>query len=723
MQARVVMCLLAACWIGPSAALAQAPAKELEAYPMLMDVAPLAVQAGQTAELLVHARYTMEGVYQVLVSGSGVTAEAVAPEEPAAAKAAPAKPPAGGKPAAKAVPAKPLLPPPALTELKIRFHAAVGALPGVRDFRIATPHGVSTLGQIVVARDPVVREAEPNNTQATASPVKLPATICGSVGQAEDVDFYKFHAAKGSELTFHVRSARCEDRIHDLQQHIDPILTLRNGSGTVLAMSDNYFYADPLLYYRFATEGDYYLEIRDVRYAGNRYWQYAVEVNDRPLVTNVFPSALAREKATRLELVGFNLPADPSVMLSLPGDTPLGVQWIDLPLKARANPAAVCVSDLPLAVAAGDNLDPAKAQPIELPLGVSGRVNRPGEVHYYRFQAAKGEHFTFDVIARQLQSALDPIIAVLNEKGARAVENDDYTEGQVFNGDARIEHWTAPAAGRYLLEVRDLHLGGGPEYGYFLQARRSEPYFSLQLNSDKTIVNAGGAAMLFVRVYRHHGFTGEVKLHVEGLPAGIKATCGRVLDEAKDACIVLEATSAAMPAVANVRVVGLADFAADGKTWKLEAVARPLQETYVPGGGRGLMPVDWHTVAIATPMDILAVQLSQTQITLKPGESKKIDVKIRRAAGFDKNITLDVMHRHLAGIFGNSLPPGVTLDEKKSRTLLTAKMSEGSLVLTAAADAKPVEKQVVPVIASVSLNFVMKFDYAGPPLLVTVEKK
>jgi hypothetical protein len=186
---------------------------------------------------------------------------------------------------------------------------------------------------------------------------------------------------------------------------------------------------------------------------------------------------------------------------------------------------------------------------------------------------------------------------------------------------------------------------------------------------------------------------------------------------------VLEADSKAVPVIGNIRVRGDAQFMGDGKARQLTAVARPLQETYVPGGGRGLEPVDWHTVAIAEPMDILGVELSSTQITLKPGESKKIDVKIRRAEGFDKNITLDVMYRHLSGVFGNSLPPGVTLDEKKSKTLLTSKLSAGSIVLTAAASAQPVEKQLIPVIASASLNFVMKMNYAGPPVLVTVEKK
>src|ERR1041385_8242708 len=42
------------------------------AYPMLMSLQPVAVQAGTTAEITVSSRYTMFGAYQVLVSGKGV---------------------------------------------------------------------------------------------------------------------------------------------------------------------------------------------------------------------------------------------------------------------------------------------------------------------------------------------------------------------------------------------------------------------------------------------------------------------------------------------------------------------------------------------------------------------------------------------------------------------------------------------------------------------------
>jgi hypothetical protein len=97
-------------------------------------------------------------------------------------------------------------------------------------------------------------------------------------------------------------------------------------------------------------------------------------------------------------------------------------------------------------------------------------------------------------------------------------------------------------------------------------------------------------------------------------------------------------------------------------------------------------------------------------------------VTIVRAEGFTQNITLDVIYRHLGSIYGDSLPKGVTLDEKNSQTLLQGGQSTGSIVLTAAADAAPVDKQLVSVMANVSLNFVMKLAYSAEPLTVSVVK-
>ena len=262
---------------------------------------------------------------------------------------------------------------------------------------------------------------------------------------------------------------------------------------------------------------------------------------------------------------------------------------------------------------------------------------------------------------------------MLNDKGARLTESDDITFNRYLTADSQIENWVAPADGRYTLELRDVHLRGGPQFVYYLKATRSEPYFLLELDGDKTPLMPGIGSAIFARVLRRNGFTAAVALAIDGLPPGITATCGRILDGANDGCIVLNATPDASMSAANVRVTGTADFTADGKDWKLSATASPFQEIHAGGGSRVFFPAVMHTVSVGKPLDILSVKVEPAAIELKPGASQTITVKIERAAGFDKNVTLDVMSRHLGTVYGSSLPAGVTLDEKLSKTLLSAR--------------------------------------------------
>ena len=155
---------------------------------------------------------------------------------------------------------------------------------------------------------------------------------------------------------------------------------------------------------------------------------------------------------------------------------------------------------------------------------------------------------------------------------------------------------------------------------------------------------------------------------------------------------------------------------------ELTAIATPYQEYYAPGGGRGHYPVETHTVCIGQPADLLAIKLSDTDIRLKPGESKKIAITLDRAQDVNHNVTLDFLYRHLEQVYANSLPEGVTMESNQSQTLLTGTASEGFITLKADKTAPPVEKQVTVVMANFSLNFVMKSTYSSPPVFVTVEK-
>ena len=83
-------------------------------------------------------------------------------------------------------------------------------------------------------------------------------------------------------------------------------------------------------------------------------------------------------------------------------------------------------------------------------------------------------------------------------------------------------------------------------------------------------------------------------------------------------------------------------------------------------------------------------------------------------------MTLDLLFQHLSSKYAVTLPKGVAIDLKQSKTLLTGKETKGHLTLTAAKDAPAIDKQVCSLMANVSINFVMKATYSSPPVLISV---
>ena len=129
----------------------------------------------------------------------------------------------------------------------------------------------------------MVQESGDNNTLAKANPITLPCVVCGRIEAVEDVDYFKFHAEAGQTFTFEVHCARLQDKIHDLQKHADPMLTLFDADGRELAANDDFYFADPLLAYTFAKTGDYFIQVRDSKYDGDPRWVYALTVTNQPL--------------------------------------------------------------------------------------------------------------------------------------------------------------------------------------------------------------------------------------------------------------------------------------------------------------------------------------------------------------------------------------------------------------------------------------------------------
>ena len=258
---------------------------------------------------------------------------------------------------------------------------------------------------------------------------------------------------------------------------------------------------------------------------------------------------------------------------------------------------------------------------------------------------------------------------------------------------------------------------------YFINITKSEPYFELYLDSDKTQLTPGTCGVLFANVVRKNGFAGEVQLHIDGLPAGVQSTNGKIPAGTRDGCIILRADKNAKPDMTNIRVRGTSIHKiGEMEAVELKSFATVYQETYQPGGGRGHWPVLSHAVCVGVPGDLRGIKLSVQEITLKKGESKKVEVTIERAAGFSKNVQLDPLFRHLSSTYADTLPTGVTIDTKSSKTLLTGKTVKGHVTFTVGDKAVPTQRQQVSIMANISLNFVMKATYSSEPLYITISE-
>ncbi len=97
-----------------------------------------------------------------------------------------------------------------------------------------------------------------------------------------------------------------------------------------------------------------------------------------------------------------------------------------------------------------NNNSPAKAQKVTPPVTINGTLEGPDQ-DYYSFRAKAAERLVFEVAARRVGSAIDPVIRVLDKSGRELASNDD---APGLGVDARVEV-LFPKAGDYYVVVHD----------------------------------------------------------------------------------------------------------------------------------------------------------------------------------------------------------------------------------------------------------------------------
>lgn len=95
---------------------------------------------------------------------------------------------------------------------------------------------------------------------------------------------------------------------------------------------------------------------------------------------------------------------------------------------------------------------------------INGQIN-PLKTKFVGLNLNQGQTISVEVFARRLDSLLDPVLRLSDSAGNELAFVDDTTG--IF-GDAQME-FTAPATGRYVLELRDVKYGGGGRHFFHLR--------------------------------------------------------------------------------------------------------------------------------------------------------------------------------------------------------------------------------------------------------------
>jgi hypothetical protein len=405
---------------------------------------------------------------------------------------------------------------------KLTVKVSAEAEPGVRWLRLFDEQGASAPRPFIIGVLPEVEEQEPNDH--FRKPHVLPAagvTVNGRLDKAGDVDCFSLKLTKGQTLVASLEAN------HTLRSPMDGVLQVLSSEGFVLAENNDFHGLDPQITFPVPRDGSYVVRLfafpaqpdASIRLAGGEQYIYRLTLTTAGFLDHAFPLAVARSSPGEVELVGWNIPpaARKRRVDSSPGfgdsDDPVLVHHPEL-----TGTSAVRVEPHPTLthVEPGNRENP---QTVELPVTISGRIERPGAVHVYQFRGRKGQRLDIQIEAASLGFPLEPILRLTDPAGkvlAQAQANKPGTDPALA--------FVVSQDGAYRIEVRDLFDQGSRRHLYRLRLLEATPDFALTVAADRFTLTPGKPLELAVGVVRRNGFNGPIELSVEGLPEGVTAT-------------------------------------------------------------------------------------------------------------------------------------------------------------------------------------------------------
>jgi hypothetical protein len=420
----------------------------------------------------------------------------------------------------------------------LRISIDPDARPGMRELRLLTRGGgASNPLRFMVNTLPEAREYEPNDLKSPdESHMQTPFIMNGQV-MPGDEDHFSFDGIKGQQLVIHVKARELVPYLADaVPGWFQAVVAVHDSRGNEVAYADDFLFSpDPALLFEVPETGIYHISIRDSIYRGREDFVYRVAVGEIPFVTGIFPLGTQLGTDTKVTAYGWNLKGARFAL----NTSASGGRIKREVLRSNStisNHVHYEVGQLPESVEMEGNDSMEAALKVDLQTSMNGRIDKPGDVDFYRFHAAEGQTIKVSVSARRLYSPVDSLLRIFDTDGQVLAWNDDMppagnltdrTGMLTHNADSELE-FMAPGAGTYYVQVSDTQNKGGQTYAYRLSLSEPKPDFDLYVTPSAITIPGGGGGVARLHVKRVNGFTGPIDIKLLSKSRGFQLSGGRI---------------------------------------------------------------------------------------------------------------------------------------------------------------------------------------------------
>jgi hypothetical protein len=537
------------------------------------------------------------------------------------------------------------------------------AVPGIYPARIVTPGGSSEAAWVVLDDLPSVPMTGDARNRLTGQPLAVPACVEGVVDPVQPL-FFRLTLKAGQRVSAEVFARR-------LGSSLDPVLQVVGPSGTEVAFRDDVpgLEGDCQMAFTAAADGEYGLQLRDVRYSGGPQHAFHLRVGDFPIVGSPSPRVAAAGEPVELRdetaaPIGHTFP---TTLADLAG----GLQ----PVSVKPVGAAACgLTQVLLSDASGltetepnDTRDSAFPIPPEA-LRLTGAFQQSSDRDWYAITAAAAVRVRFTARTRELGSPCDVLLELFGPDGKKMTETDD-SGGR----DAELSA-DLPAAGQYWLKVSELAGRFGLSWTYSLDINIGRPTVRITAATDHLNVPRGGTAAVPVTVEQFN-LSVPLQLSIPQSPSHVSMPPVTLAPSQRDALLVLNADAVNPATGAGFGPVRVSASAADGSPVQVEfRLAPPPPRKDAAERFRSHRLRADLFAAVATPPEFVVTPQSAA-INVVQGSTAAVVLTATRTDGWSQPIEVSLATP------ADQLPPGVTV------TAGSLAESELSVSIAASADA------------------------------------